>query len=292
MILSELRKAYHTQLFAEVITLVPVGRKASRFQGESVPNFADKNSNTSCAISLNLLSEFGQDIINRSTVAGQTTGANFEGITRQFLEESFGYLQHLRPGEWLFDMRQDISAFQQYRHLAVLRDLAQANRELKAYLGEEYLIKPDIIVARSALSDDEINQQSPFIDSTDVAPYTPLRSTNSPDNTPILHASISVKWTIRSDRSQNSRTEALNLIRNRKGHTPKIAVVTAEPLPSRIASIALGTGDIDCVYHFALPELINAVTQTDSDDLVETLDTLISGDRLRDISDLPLDLAI
>ncbi|MBO9364254.1 MAG: restriction endonuclease, partial [Roseiflexus sp.] len=64
----------------------------------------------------------------------------------------------------------------------------------------------------------------------------------------MLHASISRKWTIRSDRSQNIRTEAMNLIRNRKGHTPHIVAVTAEPLPTRIASLALGTGDLDCVY--------------------------------------------
>ena len=53
----------------------------------------------------------------------------------------------------------------------------------------------------------------------------------------------------------------MNLIRNRKGHLPHIVVVTGEPLPSRLSSIALGTGDIDCVYHFALEELINAVDE-------------------------------
>jgi hypothetical protein len=35
--------------------------------------------------------------------------------------------------------------------------------------------------------------------------------------------------------------------------------VTAEPLPSRIASLALGTGDVDCIYHAALYELVDAV---------------------------------
>ena len=107
-----------------------------------------------------------------------------------------------------------------------------------------------------------------------------------------MHASISAKWTMRSDRAQNSRTEALNLIRNRKGHLPHIVVVTGEPLPSRIASLALGTGDIDCVYHFALPELIAAVEETGRTEVVETLETLVQGKRLKDISDLPLDLSV
>lgn len=75
---------------------------------------------------------------------------------------------------------------------------------------------------------------------------------------------------MRSDRAQNSRTEALNLIRNRKGHLPHIVVVTAEPMPNRLASLALGTGDIDCVYHFALYELIRAVKEVGSEDAVET----------------------
>ena len=73
---------------------------------------------------------------------------------------------------------------------------------------------------------------------------------------------------------------------------PQIVVVTAEPLPSRIASIAQGVGDIDCVYHFALYELIEAVNQSGSSNSAQVLDMLVSGNRLRDISDLPLDLAV
>ena len=109
---------------------------------------------------------------------------------------------------------------------------------------------------------------------------------------PLLHASISCKWTIRSDRVQNARSEALNLIRNRKGRLPHIVVVTGEPLPSRLSAIALGTGDIDCVYHFALPELISSVEDLGLEDTLESLKIMVQGKRLKDISDLPLDLAI
>lgn len=65
--------------------------------------------------------------------------------------------------------------------------------------------------------------------------------------------------------------------------------MTAEPLPSRLASIALGTGDLDCIYHFALPELIAACAAEED---VDELQMLVDGKRLRDISDLPLDLAV
>ena len=122
-----------------------------------------------------------------------------------------------------------------------------------------------------------------------VCKMADIRASNG--GRPILHASISAKWTMRSDRAQNSRTEALGLIRNRKGHLPHIVVVTGEPMPSRLASLALGTGDIDCMYHFALYELIKAVEKSGAEDSIEMLHLLIEGKRIKDISDLPLDLA-
>ena len=75
-------------------------------------------------------------------------------------------------------------------------------------------------------------------------------------------------------------------------YTPHIVVVTAEPLPTRLATLALGTGDLDCIYHFALAELRAAVSEIHNADQLEMLNLLIEGRRLRDISDLPFDLAI
>lgn len=84
----------------------------------------------------------------------------------------------------------------------------------------------------------------------------------------------------------------MNLLRNRKGQSPKIVAVTFEPLPTRLASIAIGTGDVDCTYHLALTELISAVEEVSNADQREMLSTLVEGRRLRDIADLPFDLAI
>ena len=108
----------------------------------------------------------------------------------------------------------------------------------------------------------------------------------------ILHAGISVKWTIHSDRAQNARSEALNLIRNRKDRTPHIVVVTAEPAPGRIGSVALGTGDIDCVYHIALDALLEATESVDAGDAYDNLRMMVDGRRLKDIRDLPYDLVV
>jgi hypothetical protein len=92
--------------------------------------------------------------------------------------------------------------------------------------------------------------------------------------------------------NSNARAEALNLVRNRKGHLPHVVVVTGEPLPSRLASLALGTGDIDCVYHFALLELMKTVEDAGFSDAQDMLAIMVNGKRLKDISDLPLDLAV
>ena len=64
------------------------------------------------------------------------------------------------------------------------------------------------------------------------------------------------------------------------------------PEPSRLASIALGTGDIDCVYHFALHELQATLKAQERHEAEDLLAIMVNGKRLRDISDLPLDLAV
>ena len=169
----------------------------------------------------------------------------------------------------------------------------QNDETLASTLGRDYLITPDIVIGRQPVDDDTINAEADVIPPGDdeTARGTSLRAANHKEPVLLLHASVSCKWTIRSGRSQNARTEALNLIRNRKGRVPHIVAVTAEPMPTRIASIALGTGDLDGVYHFALPELTRAVENTKNEDQMEMLHMLVEGRRLRDISDLPFDLA-
>ena len=63
-------------------------------------------------------------------------------------------------------------------------------------------------------------------------------------------------------------------------------------MPSRLSSLALGTGDIDCVYHFALYELMESIRELGDEGAMDMLDILIRGRRLKDISDLPLDLCV
>lgn len=280
---SQARKTFHLAILTSLL----------RLSGNSVPSFADKHSRLSCDISQRIVTKLEGEI-GIGHISGQTSGKLFEDLVLEFLSGSFTQLAELRPGNWKIQTVKKreklfISQFEQYAHLLILDQAARANPQLAAALGSDYTIAPDIVMFRRPEPDPNLNEKTFLVDDESVT-HASLRAKNQ--NRPILHASISCKWTIRSDRSQNSRTEALNLIRNRKGRSPHIVVVTAEPLPSRLASIALGTGDIDCVYHFALYELIAAVEEGGWEDAAEMLRILVEGKRLRDISDLPLDLAI
>jgi len=288
MLLAQLRKDYHRRIGQEVIR-ISSGKEKNDIE---YPNFADSSNLASVRIAWGIVSQIVDNPVY-GRLAEQTTGRAFERITHQFIERAFTFLKHLRPGQWIYTTEKTaISNFDQYEHLDHITRIFDEHPELASALGGDYIIKPDIIIARLPVSDEEINKEQMIVSNDPIAAYSPLRERNQTPPHPILHASISCKWTIRSDRSQNTRTEALNLVRNRKGRTPHIIAVTAEPIPTRIAALALGTGDLDCVYHFALNELKNAVSEIKNEDQLDMLDTLVQGRRLRDISDLPLDLAI
>ncbi len=289
MLIGDLRSKYHRLIYEQVIRLSTNRKKNSLF-----PNFADGTNRASCEIAWGIVSRL-KTIATSQPLSGQTVGAKFETITASFIEETFQLLQHIRPGNWFYSTRYAISQFDQYEHLEYLDQFKKSTSDalLASALGEDYIIRPDIVIGRRLISDEEFNRLGEILLSDqEAASMTSLRATNAEDSRPLLHASISCKWTIRSDRVQNARTEALNLIRNRKGRLPHIAVVTAEPLPTRLAAIALGTGDVDCVYHFALHEMRAAIEEIDNEDQMDMLMIMLEGKRLRDISDLPFDLAM
>ena len=288
-LIANARFHFHEQLFeTNTLTLTNAG----------VVSNADTSSRGSKAIAKRIVEILVDEHHHTANVvdkiSGQTLGKQFELLTMKFLQETFPYLQNLRPGQWSIlqlgnNNRLKTSDFEQYEHLAYLSALTAENAQLAAALGNDYLVAPDVVIYRNLCEDEEINREQYIVDDN-TGKMADIRKANG--GKPLLHASVSAKFTMRSDRAQNSRTEALNLIRNRKGHLPHIVVVTAEPMPNRLASLALGTGDIDCVYHFALYELIRAVKEVGSEDAIETLETLVQGKRLKDISDLPLDLAV
>ena len=280
---TEGRKSFHAALLGSVLNVDAAG----------IPTNADKANRASIAIAKGIIGKIGKHS-GSERMAGQSSGNQFEEICAEYISSTFNALGHLRPGKWTVSKgvgggRMGIARFEQYSHLDALAELASKTPELAAALGSDYLIKPDVVVYREPEPDETFNDPRPIV-SEKEARYTGLRAKNN--SMPILHASISCKWTLRSDRAQNARSEGLNLVRNRKGRLPHITVITGEPTPSRISSIALGTGDIDHVYHFALHELLDTVRDLGMSDAEDLLNTMIQGKRLRDISDLPLDLIV
>lgn len=282
-LITKSRRQYHENLLLHNVLTI---------DANGVPSNADKSSELSKFIARHIADSLMVEVHEK--IQGQTSGAKFEQLNMEFLAQTFPNLQNIRPGKWHIEKlgnrsQTKTSSFVQYAHLEELNKFIKQNAELAASLGNDYMVAPDVVVYREPEEDEIINASAIVVDEH-YSRLTDIRKING--GLPILHASISAKWTIRSDRAQNSRTEALGLIRNRKGRLPHIVVVTAEPMPSRLASLAMGTGDIDCVYHFALPELIEAVAASNAEDSNEILMHLIDGKRLKDISDLPLDLAV
>ena len=197
----------------------------------------------------------------------RSRGASFEKAVGDYLSEELP--RRTAERDWVVERKALISDFEQYAHLSTLQRIIHEDetRMLATEIGGDYLIKPDVTVG-----------------------FT------TSEGHKFLHASVSCKWTIRSDRVQNIRHEAVILTRHRRGRQPHIVAVTAEPLPTRLAAIARGTGEVDAVYHIVLDELAEAVEavvgnaskrqrsrlQIQSDTLAE----LRSQGRLRSFADL------
>lgn len=280
--LSSARKAFHQDICKSLLVL-----------DNGVASNADGSQVASVQIAASIAQSLGAKPGKK--LAGQTAGLQFEQAIARFLEATFSTQYNgLRPGKWNVECIQSRSAlviakYEQYHHLAEIRKIAKENPDLAAAIGVDYAVASDIVISRKP-EDDSVLDAAGINVTGSEANAAPLRSSNN--SLPLMHASVSCKWTIRSDRAQNSRFEALNLIRSRKGRVPHIMVVTGEPTPSRLSSLALGTGDMDCVYHFALPELIVAVNNLGQSEAVSLLNIMIEGRRLRDIADLPIDLSI
>lgn len=286
MRIINLRTEFHSNICNNIV-------RVKRDVDNIYPNFADKWSESSQKISWGLFNKLGC-IENYENINSKTAYYDFIKITREFLDKCFPLLQHLRPGRWhCFIEQNNIAKLIKNKSLCWFSKNKEHYIPLLSNNKEYYFAKPDIIIVRHPFTDDEFNQYGKIFNGTDhISKLASLLEGYYNENNCIIHASISCIWTLLDDRSQNIRTELLGLIRNQKGPLPHIIAVTAEPLPTRIASLALGTADLDCVYHFALNELREAIEGINNNDQLDMLNMMIEGRRLRDISDLPFDLAI
>ncbi|NEW74722.1 NgoMIV family type II restriction endonuclease [Streptomyces rhizosphaericus] len=232
------------------------------------PNISDVDNKTSLRIAKSVLDDLGVSrkvSANSSDAKEESRGTALENaVTVQLVSE----LPSLEPNRsWAVGRGKDVRNFEQYQHLDELRMLLAETPSLRVALGTDYQIAPDVTVA------------------LDVPGHP-------------LHAVVSCKWTLRSDRAQNVRHEFNLLVRSRRGRTPHLVAVTTEPLPSRLASLTRGTGEIDAVYHLAFEETQAAVHawgtvqhKKSEPTQLELWREMTEQNRLKDYNDLAGDLA-
>jgi len=212
------------------------------------------------AISRALLRNLG---VTKQAPGGQSAGSILEHGVRDLLRNE---LPAIAPSvDWTVGAGGRISDYWQYEHLARISRIVDQDPSLRTELGGDYLVKPDVVVSVPGAER---------------------------GHSPTLHAVVSCKFTLRSDRAQNIRHEAITLVRHRRGRQPHIVAVTAEPLPSRIAALCRGTGEIDAVYHVCLQELIEAVDEAGNRAQKQDLDEFVDQRRLFDLSVLPSHVSV
>jgi hypothetical protein len=247
-------------------------------------NIADIDNRVSCAIARSFTERIEtqyQLAISEEPLKVEP-GTQLQNVIRDWLNTE---IQARKLQETLIaNCNEPLDHFYQYQHLEELRRLVRddSTGELEIVLGGEYVVKPDVIVEwKNRPWRDLVIQEKDLI----------VRESSHR----FLHASVSCKWTIRSDRVQNVRLEAANIIRKRRGRPPHFVCVTCEPFPLRLAAVAGGDGDLDCTYHLDLQNLWSAVADLAANDKafvshLNKLEILIRARKLRPLIELPQDL--
>ena len=203
----------------------------NRLGWEWVPNNADIDNRESLQLSAAMLESLSAHTGQELPSPPLNPGVLLEEAVRVDLARELETRDNSR--RWTARRGALVTNYSQYVHLLHLNQLVIDNPTLSVTIGQDYLIKPDVLIG--------------------------LEDVPTINGLPMLHAAVSCKWTIRSDRVQNIRHENNQMVRHRRGRQPHLVAVTAEPLPSRLAAIARGTGEVDAVYHVAYDELDTAV---------------------------------
>lgn len=108
---------------------------------------------------------------------------------------------------------------------------------------------------------------------------------------PLLEVGLSLKWSLRTDRAQDCRSQGAKMSALRRGRMPHFAAVTMEPRPYMLNLLGGGSGDVDCVYHLDLPALTLAVEEMcggrrQRQAALRTFHRLVDQRRLRDYDEL------
>lgn len=202
-----------------------------------------------------------------------------------------------------------LNAFEQFRHVGALRDMRpEPSREsVKAWRAVGRFVRrrlsnprdlarfDQLAVAVDAATADETEIRRLSLEEVGQESLLKLDVTASQQRpgpgSPTLEIGLSLKWSLRTDRAQDCRSQGAKMVALRRGRMPHFAVVTMEPRPYMLNLLGGGSGEVDCVYHLDLPALTAAIAETCFRNprhraTLETFNRLVAQRRLRDWDEL------
>lgn len=235
-----------------------------------LPSNSDPGNQTSIAIGLALAEVTGAPK-NLPRLDSRSAQIEFERQTAQFTVAAFSHVAELAHADWSIEVASSDDDSGGHDYLREVRDAAVTDDRLARILFDDCTLSPSSFIARQVRWD---------------GGGCPSLTRPADVRASELEAMLACKWTIPRDIGER----AVNLLRSSERLSVHRAIVTAEPLPSRLAAIAFGTGS-QCIYHVALHELQSVLGQGQWYDAMDTLEVLINERRIGDISALPIHVA-
>jgi NgoMIV restriction enzyme len=202
-----------------------------------------------------------------------------------------------------------LNSFDQFRHVGVIRDLkpetspavTRSVKRLKQFVERRIQSPPKDAQRRSELFESlenalaiEVENRRRIIEEIGEEALLGLDVTASRSRIgalPHLEMGLSLKWSLRTDRAQDCRSQGAKMAALRRGPMPHFAAVTMEPRPYMLRILGGGSGEVDCVYHLDLPALTAAIETTTKGnprrrETAEIFRKLVDQRRLRDYDEL------
>ena len=217
--LRQLREEYHRTICEKILSVDADTHAYSN---------ADPQRQRSVALAAGIASRMASEHCSQP-ISSEQSHVLLTDRTVDFLQSAFKQLGFSSP-EGCFlsavSTSRKIARFREYKHLVSFVRRTKKEPELKAKLGGDCLLLPDIAVTGNR--------------GANQSPHLPKSSRIYLIHSHFLvQASISCKWTAKRNLSLNFLMEPLNFIKSKKVRKHYIAVVLFEPLPSRIAFLAL-----------------------------------------------------
>ncbi|MCL1870567.1 MAG: hypothetical protein FWF90_09185 [Promicromonosporaceae bacterium] len=251
----------------------PFAKDLCKYRKNGKPNTSDASDDLSVEVGEALFDVLGVRHVPTAGEKDEPTGrvladAVATDLLSRFPVDAGGI--EVRPERKLFD-------FEQYRHVGAIRDVKPGrSKEFNVAWGRltRFVRARATKPADMRRADAMIAAVESSVDAADAVLHKLLDELGdesllgldltvarqgTPDRLPSLEVGLSLKWSLRTDRAQDCRSQGAKMSALRRGRMPHFAVVTMEPRPYMLNLLGGGAGDVDCVYHLDVAALTQAV---------------------------------